>query len=137
MFVIDAAPHGWLFPRMAAVVYHGGAGTTAEGLRAGKPTVIVPFSFDQLFWGKRDRQLGVGADPLRARQLTASQLVGAIRTVTSDPGMKLQAEALGQAIRAEDGRRSAVEFIQQYLRAYGCQLTTKATRSFPSPRFAA
>ena len=52
VFVLDSAPHSWLFPRMAAVVHHGGAGTTAEGLRAGVPTVIVPFAFDQPFWGR-------------------------------------------------------------------------------------
>ena len=61
VFVLDSAPHSWLFPRMAAVVHHGGAGTTAEGLRAGVPSVIVPFAFDQFFWGARVKELGLGA----------------------------------------------------------------------------
>ena len=60
VFVVDAAPHNWLFPRMAAVVHHGGAGTTAEGLRAGVPAVIVPFVLDQPFWGARVKAIGSG-----------------------------------------------------------------------------
>jgi sterol 3beta-glucosyltransferase len=117
VFVIAAAPHGWLFPRMAAVVHHGGAGTTAEGLRGGKPSVIVPFSFDQLFWGKRVQELGAGPQPLRARQLTASKLAEAIQAATTDPRIKQQAENIGKAIRSEDGVSNAVKIIQQVLGA--------------------
>ncbi|OWY59323.1 UDP-glucose--sterol glucosyltransferase, partial [cyanobacterium TDX16] len=47
VFLLEQAPHDWLFPRMATVVHHGGAGTTAAGLRAGKPSVICPFIADQ------------------------------------------------------------------------------------------
>lgn|GEM_PF-176245 len=64
VFVLESAPHSWLFPRMAAVVHHGGAGTTAEGLRAGVPAVVVPFAFDQPFWGARLQALGVGPAPI-------------------------------------------------------------------------
>ena len=59
-FAIDDVPHDWLFPRVAAVVHHGGAGTTAAGLRAGIPTVVVPILADQFFWGARVRALGAG-----------------------------------------------------------------------------
>ena len=57
IFRVDSVPHDWLFPRVAAVVHHGGAGTTAAGLRAGLPTVIVPFTVDQPFWGWRVHEL--------------------------------------------------------------------------------
>jgi len=115
VFVVKAAPHNWLFPRMAAVVHHGGAGTTAEGLRAGVPSVIVPFIVDQPFWGKRVQALGVGPEAIPAKKLTADKLAGAIRAATTDAEMKQRAAVLGQAIRAEDGVGNAVKIVQQYL----------------------
>ena len=117
IFVLNSAPHSWLFPLMAAVVHHGGAGTTAEGLRAGVPTVILPFIVDQPFWGKRVKALGVGPDPIPAKKLTADKLANAIRLATTDPKMKARATMLGQAIRAEDGIGNAVNTIKQYLGA--------------------
>lgn len=115
VFMIDAAPHNWLFPRMAAVVHHGGAGTTAEGLRAGVPTVIVPFVFDQPFWGARIKALGLGPDPLPLKKLTAERLADAIRIAVTDPGMRKRASSCGQFIRAENGTGNAVNIIRRYL----------------------
>ena len=99
LFVLDSAPHGWLFPRMSAVVHHGGAGTTAESLRAGVPSVIVPFIVDQLFWGKRVEALGAGTKPLHAKNLTADKLADAIQTATTDSIMREQSIKLGKTIR--------------------------------------
>lgn len=115
VFVLDSAPHAWLFPRMAAVVHHGGAGTTAEGLRAGVPTVIVPFAFDQAFWGARIKALGLGPEPLPQNKLTAVRLAAAIRTAVSDPMMQQRARAVGVALRAEDGVNNAVQIIRKTL----------------------
>ena len=67
---IDSAPHDWLFSRVRAVVHHGGAGTTAAGLRAGKPAIICPFMGDQPFWGNRVWKLGVGPAPIRPKRLS-------------------------------------------------------------------
>jgi UDP:flavonoid glycosyltransferase YjiC (YdhE family) len=114
VFVLDSAPHRWLFPRMAAVVHHGGAGTTAEGLRAGVPSVIVPFAFDQFFWGARIKELGLGPDPIPQKDLTADRLVEAIRISVTDAGMRQRVNSCGAAIRAENGIGSAVEIIKQY-----------------------
>ena len=117
VIVIDSAPHGWLFPRMSAVVHHGGAGTTAEGLRAGVPAVIVPFIVDQLFWGKRVEALGAGPEPIPAKKLTADKLAEAIRIATKNPTIKKNAASLGNAIRVERGVQEAVKHIKQYFGA--------------------
>ncbi len=111
MFMLEQAPHDWLFPRVSAVVHHGGAGTTAAGLRAGKPTVIVPFIADQPFWGKVVYDLGVGSQPIPQKKLTIDGLSAAIRRVTNDAEMRRRAEILGEKIRAEDGIGNAVKII--------------------------
>ena len=115
IFVVDSAPHSWLFPRMSAVVHHGGAGTTAEGLRAGVPTVVVPFVFDQPFWGAQIKALGLGPDPIPLKKLTADRLANAIRIAVTDPSIRKRAKSCGEAIRAEHGTGNAVKIIQQYL----------------------
>ena len=114
VFVLDSAPHSWLFPRMAAVVHHGGAGTTAEGLRAGVPSVIVPFVLDQPFWGARVKALGLGPDPIPQKNLTADRLANAITLAVTDSGMKTARQFVGAAIRAEDGIGNAVKIVQRY-----------------------
>ena len=114
MFVVDSVPHSWLFPRMAALVHHGGAGTTAEGLRAGVPTVIVPFVFDQPFWGARVESMGLGPDPIPQKKLTADRLAEAIRIAVTDPDIRRRARACGEAIRAEDGKGNAMKIVQRY-----------------------
>jgi sterol 3beta-glucosyltransferase len=110
---IDGAPHDKLFPMMAAVVHHGGAGTTAAGLRAGKPTVICPFFGDQPFWGRRVEVLGAGPSPIARQELTADRLAAAIDQAVTTPAMRVRAEALGAAIRAERGVEAAVAFIEE------------------------
>lgn len=126
VLLIKGAPHDWLFPQMAAVVHHGGAGTTGAGLRAGKPTVIVPAGGDQPFWGRRVFELGAGTKPIPRQRLTAEKLAEAIRTAVSDTTMRQRAAALGEAIRAEDGVGNAVRILQQ---ALGPQRTEPAAAS--------
>ncbi len=115
VFVLDAAPHSWLFPRMAAVVHHGGAGTTAEGLRAGVPSIIVPFVMDQPFWGARVKALGLGPKPIPQNHLTADRLAAAIDTAVSNTTMRQRANLFGARIRAENGVGNALTHIKQYL----------------------
>ncbi|MGG5889662.1 glycosyltransferase [Falsiroseomonas sp. HC035] len=111
--VLDGAPHGWLFPRMAAVVHHGGAGTTAAGLRAGRPSVICPFFGDQPFWGRRVHSLGAGPAPIPRRALSVDRLAEAVRLAVDDPVMRRNAKCLGAAMASEDGVGSAVAAIEQ------------------------
>src|SRR5690606_3131447 len=94
-------------------VHHGGAGTTAAGLRAGKPSVICPFIADQPFWAQRVAALGVGTAPIPQKRLTAENLAAAIRTAVTDTAMRQRAEALAARINAEDGVTAAVSVIRQ------------------------
>jgi UDP:flavonoid glycosyltransferase YjiC (YdhE family) len=110
--VITGAPHDWLFPRVAATIQHGGAGTTAASLRAGKPPAVCPFFGDQPFWGRRIADLGVGPTPLDRKSLTAEAVAAAMMAM-DDPIMRSRAAALGTAIRNEDGVAAAVEFIER------------------------
>ncbi len=115
MLALDFAPHAWLYLRAAAVVHHGGAGTTAAALRAGVPSVVVPFAFDQPFWAERVRRLGAGPAPVPERALTPERLARAIRCVVEDPGMALAARAICERIKAEDGVGNAVREIESAL----------------------
>jgi UDP:flavonoid glycosyltransferase YjiC (YdhE family) len=117
VFLVDSAPHDRVFPQMAAVVHHGGAGTTAEGLRAGIPSVILPFVVDQPFWGRRVRALGVGPEPIPIKKLTADRLAHAIYTAVTQPQMRRRSAGLGEMIRAEEGAGNAVRIIKQVLGA--------------------
>ena len=111
VFVLDAVPHDWLFPKVAAVIHHGGAGTTGAALRAGKPTVICPFIGDQPFWGRRVAELGVGPSPIPQVRLTAERLANAIKSAVTDDNIRQRAAFLGETIRAENGVERAVAYI--------------------------
>lgn len=113
VFIVDSIPHSWLFPRVAAVVHHGGAGTTAAGLRAGVPSIIIPFFADQSFWGHCVAQLGVGPEPIPRKQLTVERLAQAIKRAVTDQTLRQNAANLGAKIQAEDGIASAVAIIQE------------------------
>ncbi len=115
VIMVSDVPHDWLFPRMAAVVHHGGAGTTAAGLRAGVPTVVVPFFVDQPFWGERVHALGVGPRPILQKKLTVARLTEAIRQAVNDLAVRDRAAALGRRIRQEDGVKTAVRCVQSLL----------------------
>ena len=99
------------------MVHHGGAGTTAAGLRAGRPTIIVPFFGDQPFWGRQVYELGVGSKPIPQKKLTTERLTKALVQVTSDERIKAAARRLGEKIGAEDGVGEAVRFINTRRRA--------------------
>ena len=108
---IGAAPHSWLFPRMAAVVHHAGAGTTAAGLRAGVPAVAVPVLADQPFWARRLHDLGAAPPPIPMPALTADRLAAALRRVTSNPHHAARAQALSARIAAEDSVAPILDWI--------------------------
>lgn len=112
---LDSAPHGWLFPCMAAVVHHGGVGTTHEALRAGRPQVVVPFFGDQPFWADRVCALGAGPPPIWREALTAERLGEAIAAAASEEALHERAATIGVRIRAERGVAETVAIIERYL----------------------
>jgi UDP:flavonoid glycosyltransferase YjiC (YdhE family) len=116
VFVMPAfVPFEWLLPRTAAVVHHGGCGTTHEGLRAGCPSVLLPSYPDQFFFGRRVRALGAGPTPIKRDGLTADALARALDTALGDSAMRARAGELGARIREEDGVRDAVGRIESLL----------------------
>lgn len=112
IFALDAAPHDRLFPHMAAVIHHGGAGTTAAGLRAGVPAIIVPFLADQFFWAWRLERLGVSGGTIRHRELDPERLAASIRLCLEDANIRQRAAFIGRRIREEDGIAEAVRVIE-------------------------
>jgi sterol 3beta-glucosyltransferase len=113
LFFAKELPHDWLFPRVSAIVHHGGAGTTGAALMAGIPSVIVPFAMDQPFWGKRVADLGVGPQPIPRGKLTSDALALSLQSCLNDPAMRENATVLGQRLRAEDGVSAAIKIIME------------------------
>ncbi|KAB7769162.1 glycosyltransferase [Xanthomonas maliensis] len=106
-FTLDQVPHDWLFPRVAVAVHHGGAGTSAAALTAGIPSVVVPFGYDQRFWGHCLAQRGVAPPVVDHAGLQPEALAQALRQASA-PAMRMAAQALGQRLREEDGVGTAV-----------------------------
>ena len=114
IFLIENIPFSWLFPQMKLVVHHGGAGTTAAGLNAGKPTIIIPHMADQPAWGLRVYELGVGSKPITRKSLSAEKLSKAI-TFALQPKIVEAANRLGQSMRTEHSLEKAINIINQYM----------------------
>lgn len=113
VYLLDNCPHDWLFVRCAAVVHHGGAGTTAAGLKAACPTTVVPFFGDQPFWGERVHARGVGPAPIPVDEFSLGKLVAAINFML-DPMVKQRAVKLAKAMENEDGVTGAVKAFYKH-----------------------
>jgi sterol 3beta-glucosyltransferase len=99
-------------------VHHGGSGTTAAGLRAGKPSLICPFLGDQPFWGERVYQLGAGPKPIKQKKLTVETMATAVSQMVNTPAMQQSAAAIGARLRAEDGITNAIHFVEKIAADY-------------------
>lgn len=114
VFMLGNCPHDWLFQHVSAVCHHGGAGTTAAGINAGKPTIVVPFFGDQPFWGAMVARAGAGPDPIPYKKLTAAGLAEAIRMALK-PETQERARELGQKIREERGTDVGAQSFHKHL----------------------
>ncbi len=112
VFFTDEVPHEWLFPKVSAVIHHGGSGTLAMGLRFGKPTLVCPFTADQSFWGRIVFELGLGPKPVPIKRLCRSSIKAAIRSVVSTHAMAHRAVHMSGKIRSEEGVVAAVQCIE-------------------------
>ena len=114
VFMLGNVPHDWLFKHVSAVVHHGGAGTTAAGITAGKPTVVVPFFGDQPFWGSMVARAGAGPEPLPHKELTAQKLADAINFCLK-PESQDRAKELADKIAQEKGTELGAQSFHQQL----------------------
>jgi sterol 3beta-glucosyltransferase len=109
-------PHDWLFPQMAAVVHHAGAGTTGAGLRAGVPAVPVPFMVDQPFWAGRLEALGVAPGAIPFRRLSVDRLSAALTAATGDIRYRERAAVVAARIAPEDGVAGVLQELERITR---------------------
>lgn len=110
-FETGPVPHSWLFGQVSAIVHHGGAGTTASALRAGKPSLVVPHMADQPGWGARIHELGCGPKPLKLRELSSEALINSLNKALREETVQRAAQ-VGHILSQEQGVESAVRFLQ-------------------------
>jgi sterol 3beta-glucosyltransferase len=115
MLTIGETPHEWLFPRVAAVAHHCGAGTTAAGIRAGVPTIALPAYGDGPFWAHRISELGVSAATISQRKISVDRLADAMRIAACDPQLRGNTRQLATCIAAEAGAAQVVAAVESLL----------------------
>jgi UDP:flavonoid glycosyltransferase YjiC (YdhE family) len=111
--VAGSMPHSWLLPRCAALVHHGGFGTTSAGLRAGIPALVIPHIADQFFWAQRVHELGAGPQPIRRPKLNTGTLAASLHELVNSHDLRTAASSLGDQIRCETGVGNAVRQIEK------------------------
>lgn len=114
IFILGNVPHDWLFQRVSCVIHHGGAGTTAAGIKAGLPTVIIPFFGDQPFWGKMVSKAGAGPNPIPYKQLTSDNLATAIIKALKPSSLE-KAKELAEKMNEEDGNETGAQHFHEML----------------------
>jgi len=123
---VQTAPHEWLFPQCAAVVHHGGSGTTAAALRSGRPSIVTPCGFDQFSNARMVARSGAGLNLPQVSRLEPEELADAMRRATTDAQLARRAEEVGRQLQAEDGSQNAVDVLDRFIAG---ELVTGAWRS--------
>ena len=120
-------PYDWIVPRLAGFLHHGGCGSMAMCLRHGIPSMAIPFGFDQMLWGARIAELGLGPAPMNPEEIDVNILADSLVRMTEDPGIKERVQSMSRTIRSEDGVRSAVSAMEK---AMGVSSPTNKTNAF-------
>lgn len=113
VFFTRDVPHDWLFPRVSAVVHHSGAGTTAAGLRYGRPTLAIPFAGDQSFWANQIWRAGCGPRPIPRDSLSVRKMTDALRDLTGNAAYAASAQRISEELAREHGVRTAADIIEE------------------------
>ncbi len=117
VYFMGRHPHQPVFKSCAAVVHHGGAGTTHAATRSGCPSVVIPFMDEQLFWGRQLQRLQLACKPLPAKQVKAVDLAKGLRTLLENDKFRQNAQEASISMKKQEGVRRAVELIDQYLKS--------------------
>ncbi|MDO3385653.1 glycosyltransferase [Gilvimarinus sp. SDUM040013] len=117
IYTVESLPHDWIFPKVRAIVHHGGAGTLAAGLRAGKPTLICPIFGDQPFWGKLVHRMKLGPPPLKQTKIQRKNFGIALSDLIENRAYKINAEKISRLILAEGGVEYAVDLVEELVGA--------------------
>jgi rhamnosyltransferase subunit B len=116
----DYVPYGQILPRAASIVHQGGVGTTGQALRAGVPSLIVPFNHDQPDNAYRVERLGVGRTISR-KKYTATVAARELDRLLTDKNYAERARAVGRVVRSEDGAKTAADEIEKFLKTRACE----------------
>lgn len=121
VYFADYIPHDWLFPRVRAVVHHGGAGTVAAGLRHGRPTLVIPFAGDQPFWGYQVHRIGCGPKPIARSALTVRKLTKALLELTGRGEYYEKAREVSGILASEHGTAAAADLIEKAIQDWDAE----------------
>jgi sterol 3beta-glucosyltransferase len=119
VYPVGWVSHPWVFSRCRAAIHHGGSGTIARSLKAGIPGIVIPYAWDQFFWGERAYRLGVAPKPIRRTKLSVGNLVRAIEQAVGDDGLKKRAAEFGLRLSEERGTETAVAIISRWAQSNG------------------
>ncbi|OWP04459.1 hypothetical protein B2J93_3407 [Marssonina coronariae] len=115
VYMLENTPHDWLFPKITAAIHHGGAGTTAIGLKCGKPAMIVPFFGDQMFWGAMMSKSKAGPKPVPHKELTVDKLADGIKYLLTDEAREAAQKLAADIEKEGDGSKNAVTSFHRSL----------------------
>lgn len=113
VYFIGKHPHQPVFKHCAAIVHHGGAGTTHAATRSGCPSVVVPFMDEQLFWARQLQTLGLAGKPLPAKRVSASTLAQGIQNLLNNSHYYYTAQKLSSDMLSQDGVGKAVALLTE------------------------